>query len=326
MRGDRLFAILYLLAERGSMTAGQLAEQLEVSVRTIYRDIEALSVWGAPIRTEAGPGGGVSLMEGGALDKALLTAQQQRQVLMALENFSVAGGGGEQTLARLRAFFGQSEQSWIEADFSSWGGGRDQGQFALLRQAVLERREISFDYLDRQGKASPRRARPAKLIFKTSAWYVQAFCLSRQAWRSFKARRMHNLTLEEERFPPLSPPPLEPPPQAFPLVKLWFAPEHESRVREEFEPEQIKPLPSGGFLVQAPLPADDWLAGYLLSFGGGLRALDPPCLELRMRQKAERILADFCDSEKFSEITDIQLSAERAYDKGNKGDKRQKGE
>lgn len=84
-------------------------------------------------------------------------------------------------LARLRAFFGQSEQSWIEADFSSWGGGRDQGQFALLRQAVLERREISFDYLDRQGKASPRRARPAKLIFKTSAWYVQAFCLSRQA-------------------------------------------------------------------------------------------------------------------------------------------------
>ena len=170
MRGDRLFAILYLLAERGSMTAGQLAEQLEVSVRTIYRDIEALSVWGAPIRTEAGPGGGVSLMEGGALDKALLTAQQQRQVLMALENFSVAGGGGEQTLARLRAFFGQSEQSWIEADFSSWGGGRDQGQFALLRQAVLERREISFDYLDRQGKASPRRARPAKLIFKTSAW------------------------------------------------------------------------------------------------------------------------------------------------------------
>ena len=102
-------------------------------------------------------------------------------------------------------------------------------------------------------------------------------------------------------------------------MKLWFAPEHESRVREEFEPEQIKPLPSGGFLVQAPLPADDWLAGYLLSFGGGLRALDPPCLELRMRQKAERILADFCDS-------DIQLSAERAYDKGNKGDKRQKGE
>ncbi len=45
-----------------------------------------------------------------------------------------------------------------------------------------------------------------------------------------------------------------------------------------------------------------------------------------MRQKAERILADFYDSEKFSEITDIQLSAERAYDKGNKGDKRQKGE
>lgn len=118
MRGDRLFAILYLLAERESMTAQELAEKLEVSLRTVYRDIQALSVWGAPIRTEPGPGGGVSLMEGGALDKALLTAQQQRQVLMALENFSVAGGQGEEVLDRLRSFFGQPEQSWIEADFS----------------------------------------------------------------------------------------------------------------------------------------------------------------------------------------------------------------
>lgn len=58
MRGDRLFAILYLLAERGSMTAGQLAEQLEVSVRTIYRDIEALSVWGAPSAQRLGPEAG----------------------------------------------------------------------------------------------------------------------------------------------------------------------------------------------------------------------------------------------------------------------------
>lgn len=314
MRGDRLFAILYLLAERGTMTAGQLAERLEVSVRTIYRDIEALSVWGAPIRTEAGPGGGVSLMEGGALDKALLTARQQRQVLMALENFSVAGGEGQEALDRLRSFFGQPEQSWIEADFSCWGGGRDKGQFALLRQAVLERREISFDYLDRESRASRRRVRPAKLIFKTSAWYVQAFCLSRQAWRSFKIRRMHNLILEEETFPPLSPPPLEGPPQSVPLATLWFGPEHESRVREEFEPEQITPLPSGGFLVRSPLPADFWLAGYLLSFGGGALALDPPWLEDMVRQRAARILAGPENlSVILSEIADIQLSAIPAY-------------
>ena len=314
MRGDRLFAILYLLAERKSMTAQELAEKLEVSLRTVYRDIQALSVWGAPIRTEPGPGGGVSLMEGGALDKALLTAQQQRQVLMALENFSVAGGQGEEVLDRLRSFFGQPEQSWIEADFSCWGGGSDRGLFELLRQAVLERREISFDYLDREGRASRRRVRPAKLVFKTSAWYVQAFCLSRQAWRAFKIRRMSNLALEEERFPPLSPPPLEPPPQAVPMTTLWFAPEHWSRVREEFEPGQIRRLPSGGFLIRAPLPADDWLSGYLLSFGGGVLALDPPCLEEQMLQKAARILAKPENlSEILCEIADIQLSAMPAY-------------
>lgn len=326
MRGDRLFAILYLLAEHGTMTAQQLADRLEVSVRTVYRDIQALSAWGAPVYTEAGPGGGLSLLEGAALDKALLNPQQQRQVLMALENFPVAGPEGQKTLSQLRSFFGQPEQGWIEVDFSCWGGGPDRGHFELLRQAILERRQLSFTYWDRQGQGSRRQVRPAKLVFKTSAWYLQAFCLSRQAWRVFKVRRMEALQLEQDSFSPITPPPLEPEEQWVPPVKLWFAPEHRGRVREEFEPDQITPLPDGSFFVTAPLPVDDWLVGYLLSFGGGVRPLSPPCLEVLMAQKARRICRELQIPKKFSEITDIQLSAEQAYPKSNKGDERQKGE
>lgn len=314
MRSDRLFAILYLLADQKTMTARQLAEKLEVSIRTVYRDIDALSAWGVPIRTEPGPGGGISLLEGGVLDKALLSSRQQRQVLMALENFGVAGPEGRQTLAQLRSFFGQPEQSWIEVDFSCWGGGPDRGQFELLRQAILDRREVSFDYLDREGRATRRQVRPAKLIFKTSAWYLQAFCLARQGWRTFKVRRMDSLCIEQDTFPPLFPPPLEPDGRQAPLVTLWFGPEHKGRVREEFEPGQITSLPGGGFLVRAPLAADSWLVGYLLSFGGGALALDPPCLEAMVRGQAARILAgpeEF--PEILSEIADIQLSAIPAY-------------
>ncbi|NLD60540.1 MAG: HTH domain-containing protein, partial [Clostridiales bacterium] len=73
MKNDRLFQVLYILLERGSTTAEKLAEVLEVSVRTVYRDVEALSMAGVPVCAAAGRGGGISLMPGYTFDRALLS-------------------------------------------------------------------------------------------------------------------------------------------------------------------------------------------------------------------------------------------------------------
>ena len=91
MHTGRLFEIVYLLQSRPRMTARELAERFEVSVRTIYRDIDALSAAGVPVYAARGGGGGVGLLPGYVLDRSLLTDGEQDEILYALRAMAAAG-------------------------------------------------------------------------------------------------------------------------------------------------------------------------------------------------------------------------------------------
>ena len=106
MSVDRQFQMIYLLLEKGRMTAGELAEKLEVSQRTVLRDVDALSAAGVPVYTAQGAGGGVALLPGYVLDRAAFSEEEQRQLLLALR--SLPGQEGGQVLTKLSALFGQS--------------------------------------------------------------------------------------------------------------------------------------------------------------------------------------------------------------------------
>ena len=95
MKNSRLFEILYLLVEKRAVTAGELARRLEVSERTIYRDVDALSAAGIPVFTQKGQGGGIRLMDQFVLDKALLSQAQQDEILFALQAVLATGGAAE---------------------------------------------------------------------------------------------------------------------------------------------------------------------------------------------------------------------------------------
>ena len=95
MKNSRLFEILYLLIEKRTATAGELAERLEVSERTIYRDIDALSAAGIPVYAQKGKGGGIRLMDQFVLDRALLSRAQQDEILFALRAVLATGGAEE---------------------------------------------------------------------------------------------------------------------------------------------------------------------------------------------------------------------------------------
>ncbi len=297
MKNSRLFEILYLLVEKRAVTAGELAQRLEVSERTIYRDIDALSAAGIPVFTQKGQGGGIRLMDQFVLDKALLSQAQQDEILFALQAIIATGGGLEgETLARLTALFRREGGSWLEVDFTDWGSGAaERENFALVKGAILNRRPLSFAYYSSAGEKSRRTVEPARLVFKGGSWYLSAFCRKRQDWRIFRLVRMADLTLEEGNCPSRRPPErLEAP---IPSdcretnLQLRFQPSAAWRVRDYFHPKQIAQEPDGCLLVDCAYLEDQWLLSFLLSFGSSLEVLSPAYWRDILKKEGKKLLA-----------------------------------
>ena len=134
MQESRLFKIVYHLLDKGQATAPELAEKFEVSVRTIYRDIDALSGAGIPVYAEAGRNGGIHLMNDFVLDKAVLSEEEKQEILTALQSVNSTNNmGSNQTLQKLSAIFHISSENWLEVDFSRWGNkGTDNEKFEFV--------------------------------------------------------------------------------------------------------------------------------------------------------------------------------------------------
>ena len=294
MSANRLFQMVYLLLEHGRLTAGQLADKLEVSVRTVYRDVDALSAAGVPICTTQGQGGGVSLMDGFVLDRAAFTEAEQCQLLAALRAFPAAGDSA--ALTKLSALFRQGgREDWLQVYLSRWGDSRgDDTLFQCLRQAILDRHEVAFRYASSQGLTLPRRVLPARLVYKGQGWYLQALDLDREDYRTFRLSRILELTVTGRQFHRrLTPPDIGYSGEIPPLFRvecvLRFSPGLAWRVYDEFDRDCVSARDDGRLEVRAVFPEDSWLYGYLLSFGAGVEIVEPAALRRRMAQLGQII-------------------------------------
>ena len=212
MQIHRLFEIVYLLLDTPNITARQLAERFEVSERTIYRDVDVLSGAGIPVYAAKGKGGGIRLLPDYVLDKSLLNENEQEAILLGLKSLAATGGEDPAVTDKLARLFHKAEASWIEVDFSSWG--RDPAEkeaFDILKAAILTARLVHLTYYNAAGEQSERVIEPVRLHFKGGRWYLQAYCRTRQAWRTFRLSRIGRAERLEESFPPRpdGPPPLE---------------------------------------------------------------------------------------------------------------------
>lgn len=199
---SRLVGIIYIILSKGTVTAEELAKQFEVSVRTIYRDVERLSMAGIPIYARKGKNGGISLTERFVLDKMVISEEEQRRILAALASLRETGASREEEiLQKLGTFFKADAPNWVAIDFSDWSGRR-QELFEQIRKAILERKVMEFDYYGQYGEMSHRAVEPEQLLFKEYTWYVRAYCRKRRAMRLFKVLRMKRVELMEEIFEP----------------------------------------------------------------------------------------------------------------------------
>ncbi len=292
MKESRLFKIVYHLLDKGQATAPELAEKFEVSVRTIYRDLDALSEAGIPIYAETGRNGGIRLMNNFVLDKAVLSEEEKQEILTALQSINTAQNiEGSQTLQKLSAIFHLSSENWFEVDFSRWGNkGTDNEKFELLKTAVVHRKSVRICYASSYEVISERTVQPCKLVYKSMAWYLKAFCTDKQDWRIFKLNRILDLAILDESFPSREyPETTDYSEREYNPITLRFPKEVSYRIYDEFDRTQIQRQENGDLIVSAKMPEDAWLTGFLLSFGTQVEILSPAYLKEIIAEQAKAI-------------------------------------
>jgi len=294
MQISRLFEIVFLLLDKKTVTAAELARHFGVSTRTIYRDIEALCQAGIPAYSTQGKNGGIALMESFVLQKSLLNKEEQYQILTALQGLNAVGMTQVQgLLAKWRALFGPGDGDWVAVDFSDWSQTK-QRELALLKEAILSKRVLRFTYYGASGEKSEREAEPMQLWFKSRAWYLKAYCRLRGGIRLFKLTRMKDLRLTGgvyESSPNREEPPVydHNPIKPVVVLQLLIDGSQAYRVYDEFEETQIERQPDGHFYVCVSYPLDEWVYGFLMSFGPYVKILSPRDIIDEVRRRAQKI-------------------------------------
>lgn len=297
MQINRLFEIVYLLLNKKSVTANELAEHFEVSKRTILRDIDKLTIAGIPIYTSQGKGGGISILDNFVLNKATISDVEQNQILLALQSLSSTQHvDSSELLSKLSSLFNKTDTNWIEVDFSRWGNTEpDKERFEMLKRAILEKQAITFTYSSSYGKTTSRTVYPLKLAFKSKAWYLQAYCLSKNDYRTFKINRMLSVAVTPNSFAgqEFIPPLMEPSDLTLPALvhlELCFASYAAYRVYDEFDTKNVAKNEDGSFTVIVDLPNDYWLYGFLLSFGTAVKVVEPTSVRDTLLTQVEEII------------------------------------
>lgn len=296
MKIDRLIGIIFLLLQRDTVTAPELAARFEVSRRTISRDVDALGRAGIPVVTRQGSGGGISLMEGYKLSPTLVTNAEMADILAGLRSLDSVDGANRyaQLMEKLSAGssdFLTGDQS-VLIDLSSWYGKTLAPKIEAIRAAIDGLRVLTFRYYGPGGE-SLREIEPYYLIFRWSSWYVWGWCRTREDFRLFKLNRMEELSSAGAAFSrrPAPPPDLSNE-RIFPggiQVKALFSPGCKWRLVEEFGPACFQEQADGRLLFQADYTGREELLTWLMTFRDQAVLLEPEDLRQELGETMRRM-------------------------------------
>ena len=294
MKDNRLFRILYYILEKEKVTANELADKFEVSVRTIYRDIDSISSVGVPIFTTQGKGGGIKIDNEYILNKSLFDANEKEQIIAALQGLEKTNKAYKSELiTKLSALFKIKNSNWIEIDFTSWGSNNTyQDLFNTLKITIINKNIISFSYNSSKAEKINRRVvKPIRLLFKEQDWYLYAFCLLRNDFRYFKLSRIKDLevlaTNYEDNF------------ENIVLkreikykntvnIKLKFNKSVAFRVYDEFN-GAIEEDEKGNLYAEIKIPNNYKLYNYIFSFGANVEILEPEEIRTQFKNMINKI-------------------------------------
>ena len=296
MKDNRLFRILYYIIEKGKVTANELADKFEVSVRTIYRDIDSISSAGIPIYATQGKGGGIEIAEDFVLSKSLLSENEKQQIMSALQGLENTTIQHEnELLTKLSALFKIKNTSWIEVDFNNWQNNKMyEKTFNDIKSAILSKNIVSFTYFSSNEKETSRRVKPVRLLFKSQDWYLYALCLLRNDFRYFKLSRIKNLETQVEKFE-----------NSFDdvILKKEMPNDNKVRIKVKFDRKvafRVYDELNGAITeddenlyAEIEIPNDYNLFNYIFSFGDGVEVLEPNEIRMQIKEMINKMAGKY---------------------------------
>jgi predicted DNA-binding transcriptional regulator YafY len=311
VRADRLVATLLFLQARGRVTASEVAAELEVSVKTARRDLEALSIAGIPVYSQPGRGGGWALVGGARTDLSGLTAAEARTLFLVAGPSSAVTPQAKAALRKLvralpETFRAEAEKaaSAIVLDPAGWGGTapRTPPHLEVLQQAVIEGRQVRLGYTDAKGAVTERIVHPLGLVSKGTTWYLVAD--TDNGRRTFRVWRVSSVALTDE--PAVRPPDFDLHTAWQEIVLTVDERRGVSHVTALAEPGVVRwlhvrfgtrltvgaPTDDGRVNVDVGFPeTHDDPARELSGFAGDLEVLAPPEVRARMADIGSKLVA-----------------------------------
>jgi len=296
---SRLIETTMILMSRQNVTAAELSRRFGVSVRTVYRDIDELSTAGVPVYCTRGAGGGISLLDGYTLDRAMISAGERESILFALQTLKAARyPEADSLLSKLGVLFHGAGGDWIEVSFSPWDSDPNESdKFNIIRQALLGCRALEFSYWGARAERTERCVEPLKLFFQGQAWYLWGWDIRKSDYRMFRVSRIRSVRPTEIGFDRAArlaaaeaqKAPAAPDPKPVVRLVMRFAPEALYRLYDSFDDAMIRQTPDGSYSVTVTFPEDEWVYGFILSFGDSVEVLSPPHIREILRDRAEKI-------------------------------------
>ncbi|AKU15544.1 helix-turn-helix transcriptional regulator [Luteipulveratus mongoliensis] len=304
----RILQLLGLLQSRPVWTGPELAERLGVTTRSVRRDVERLRDLGYPVQASQGVGGGYQLGAGRALPPLLLDSEEAVAVAVCLRlaaGGTVAGVGEaavrtmaklDQVLpARLRAQVAAVQQSTITLEYNPVTV--DPAALLALAHGIREEVRVTFGYEARGGERTERRIEPYRLAATGRRWYLMAFDLDREDWRTFRLDRMENVEVGTWRFKPRDAPDAE---EYIRRSVTHGAYESTARLRMAVNAETMQkmvprsvgtvtPVDDESCILEIGAEDLDMMASHLPRFGVDFVVLDPPELREALQRVADRI-------------------------------------
>ncbi len=299
MKIDRLIGIVVYLLNHGRTSAQKLAEEFEVSSRTIMRDLESLDQAGIPIQSFCGVDGGYQIMDGFVLDRQVASSREYDWIVAALKGMASAYAGKslKQALEKVQSISHTGDAA-VSLDLGvASEDDKIKGQLMLLEKAIEERCVVRFSYTNSHDEVKEIQAEPVCLQYKWYNWYLIAYYEKYQDYCMFKLVRMDKLQATDRKFMnghKLSDIKLKDSTDRIVHIRLYGKAAIKAKCREYLNGRITQEFENGDFEFSFSAPDHEtfWY-GVILSFGNKARIVEPQEIKERILKTCKEIQTEY---------------------------------